>query len=194
MSGMKPFQPVHVVTIVIAVALAAVLTPISVHAAGTLVNIADPSNSARKARVTQDGTLTVETRAGSIANSFNMYGSRLGFGWVNLASVTAPTRIAVTELTVTGQGSAGTQEFLIEAFVRTSGTNACTGPGTPGYTRHTLRRLTVPNGSQVQLLFNGPPMVLPKGATGQPTCFGITVFNGPGGSATYAGGIAYRFS
>lgn len=187
------FKPVHIVTIVVAVCAAAILTPVAVGAAtGTLVNIVDPSMSSRQARVSSAGTLTVESRAGSIANSFNMTGSRLGLGYINMVSVSAPTRVAVTELTLSGQGPAGHQEVLLEAFVRTSGTNGCSGPGTAGYTRFTLRRIAIPNNGTTQLSFGGPPLVTPAGAPGEPTCFGITVISIPSGSATYAGGTAYR--
>lgn len=190
---MRYFKPVHVVTMVLAVCAAAVLTPVAVSAAtGTLVNIVDPGNASRQARVSSAGTLTVESRAGSVAHSFTMNGSRLGLGYINLVSVNAPTRIAVTELTITGQGPSGSQDVLLEAYVRTSGSAGCTGPGSPGYTRHTLRRLSFANGSSIQQLFNGPPLVIPAGAAGQPTCFGVTVISIPSGSATYVSGIAYR--
>ena len=192
---MGSFTPKHVVTIVVAVSLAAVLTPLSVGAAtGTIVNIVDPAVVSRQARVASGNTLTVESRAGSVANSFNMKGQRLGNGYINLVSVQAPTRIAVTELTLLAAGPSGFQELLIEAYVRTSGSNPCNGPNTAGYTRHTLRHVLVTNLTTEQLLFNGPPLVVPAGSTGQQTCFGITVSQSPAGSAALVGGIAYRFS
>jgi hypothetical protein len=163
-------------------------------ATGTLVNVTDPTNAARKAKVNHGNTLTVESRAGSIANSFNVVGSRLGLGYINLTSTTAPNRIAVTEVTLTGQGPSGQQEALIEAFVRTTGSSGCGGPGTGGYTRHTLRRVAFNNQGTIQVSFDGPPLVLPIGASGQPTCFGITVISIPSGSATYVGGTGYRFA
>jgi hypothetical protein len=57
-----------------------------------------------------------------------------------------------------------------------------------------LRRVAVANESHEQLLFNGPPLVLPVGSSGQPTCFGVTVISIPSGSASYVGGIAYRWT
>jgi hypothetical protein len=52
------FRPAHVVTMVVALCAAAVLTPVAVGAAtGSFVNITDPINAASKARVTAKGTL-----------------------------------------------------------------------------------------------------------------------------------------
>jgi hypothetical protein len=52
------FRPAHVVTMVVALCAAAVLTPVAVGAAtGSFVNITDPVNAASKARVTAKGTL-----------------------------------------------------------------------------------------------------------------------------------------
>ena len=190
------FKPSHVVAVVASVALAAVLVPVGVNAAtGTLVNIADKYSADRVARVSSANTLLTETRAGSSTYSFNGTGQRLGLGWANLASATAPTKLVITELSFAARGpvSDTAQEVLIEAMVRTSGSNGCTGPGTAGYTRHTLRRVLVKNQtSTMQMLFNGPPLVAPVGADGQPTCFGFTVVTVPSGSAMDVGVIGYR--
>jgi hypothetical protein len=52
------FRPAHVVTMVVALCAAAVLTPVAVHAAtGSAVNITDSINAGSKARVTAKGTL-----------------------------------------------------------------------------------------------------------------------------------------
>ena len=54
------FKPRHVVTIVVAVCAAAVLTPVAVGAAtGSLVNITDPVTAANKAKVSNRGQLYV---------------------------------------------------------------------------------------------------------------------------------------
>lgn len=188
------FSNRQITAMVASVCAAIILTPVVVWA-GTAVNIADPNSSARVARVTADGALIVEHRAGARSNSFNMSGGRLGLGYINLVSTTAPTRLAITELTLTARGpvSDTAQEILVEAFVRTSGSAGCTGPGTSGYTRFTLRRILVRNQFTDHSYFNGPPMVLPAGASGQPTCFGVTIVTIPSGSATDAYGIGYRF-
>lgn len=55
------FRPVHVVTMVVAVCAAAILTPVAVNAAATgdPINITDKVNATSKARVTTKGTLWV---------------------------------------------------------------------------------------------------------------------------------------
>jgi hypothetical protein len=168
----------QLVTVVVAICAAAVLAPVSVMAAtGSLVNITDPVEGARRARVTRAGTLTVETRAGSRSGYRSGTKMRRSFGYGNLTSTTNPNQLAITELTFTALGPQNdlAQEVLVEAYVRTSGSAGCTGPGTTGYTRHLLRRVLVKNQSTLQLNFNGPPLYLPTGASGQPTCFGFRV-------------------
>jgi hypothetical protein len=188
------WKPRHVLGLVASLSVAAVLAPIGVMAAtGQVVNIFDPVYSHRQARVASGGALTVETRAGTITNGFNSQGSRLGLGWIKLAETTGPTKLVITEVTVTGQGPSGNQEILLETLVRTSGTDPCTGPGTPGWTRTTHRRVAVSNGQSIQQLFNGPPLMLPGAASGQPFCFGVTVVSIPSGSATYASTTGYRY-
>lgn len=191
------FKPVHVVAIVASVALAAVLAPVAVNAAtGTLVNIADPIVGSRTARVGNGRTLMVESRAGAAQDSFQVTGQRLGLGWVPLMTSYAPQKIAVTELSFAARGPDSTtaQEVLIEAMVRTSGGNGCTGPGTAGFTRHTLRRILVKNQTtSLSMNFNGPPLVLPGAANGHLVCLGFTVVTVPSGSAMDVGATGYKY-
>lgn len=187
----------QVVTIVVALCAAAVLTPVTVSAAtGQLVNVVDPIVQSRRARVTNAGALLVESRAYQGTNAFNMNGTRQGLGWLNLATATGPSRLAITELALTGSFDPhpGFAEVLVEAMVRTSGTNGCTGPGTGGYTRHTLKRVTVGSRDTLPLTFTGQPMVLPIPASGHLICFGITVVTVSSGLWTYASGTGYRFT
>ena len=187
------FTSKQVVTMVVAVSLAAVLMPVAVYAA-TGVNIIDPSNG-RSAKVTSNNALYVESRAYQGGNAFNMRNSRFGFGWIPLASTTGPNRLAITELTLSGPyntpGDAG--EVLLEAFVRTSGNLPCDGPGTAGYARYTLKHVWVPARQTIQLLWNGPSMVLPLAPAGQPTCFGVNYYAGNTQMSIYADGTGYRF-
>ena len=188
----------QVAAIVAAVTVGAVLAPVGVEAAtGQLVNIVDPFNAARGARVTNSRTLMVESRPGVPQDSFQVSGSRLGLGWVNLTSVTAPQRLALTEMTFAARGpvSDTAQEVLIEAMVRTTGANGCTGPGTSGYTRHTLRRILVKNQStSLSITFPGPPLILPGAASGHVVCLGFTVVTVPSGSAMDVGATGYRYT
>jgi hypothetical protein len=189
------FSTNQVVTLAVAGCAALVLAPIAATAAtGTLVNIVDPANSSRTARVSASGGLFAETRPFPGSSGFNVTGSRLGLGYINLASTTAPTRLAITDVTITGQGPSGAQEVLVEAFVRTTGTAGCGGPGTAGYTRFTLRRVAVNNQATLPLTFLGQPLVIPTGASGQQVCFGVTVISIPSGSATYVGATGFRYT
>jgi len=181
-----------------AVTVGAVLVPVGVEAAtGQVVNIADPFNAVRAARVTNSRTLMVESRPGVPQDSFQSTGGRLGLGWAHLATATSPQRLAITELTFAARGpvSDTAQEVLLEAMVRTSGSAGCTGPGTSGYTRHTLRRILVKNQTtSLSMTFPGPPLILPVGASGQPVCFGFTVVTTPSGSAMDVGVSGYRYT
>jgi hypothetical protein len=135
------------------------------------------------------GDLKADSRP-SLDGVFNMNGSRLGLGYINLLQLAGSERAGITEMTITGEGPAGSQVALIEAFVRTSGSDGCNGAGTPGYTRHTLRRVGFENGRTIDLEFDGAPLVPPQG--GDKVCFGVTVISIPSGSATYAGGTGFR--
>jgi hypothetical protein len=186
------FTSKQVTTIVVAICLAAVLTPVAVYAA-TQVTIFDGEGDS--ARVSSDGALSVEERASVPAGAFSARGSRYQFGWIPLVSATGPNRIAITELTLSGGydpvGGAG--EVLLEAFVRTSGTAACTGPGAPGYRRTTLKHVWVPVRSTIQLTFDGVALRLPNADRGEPTCFGVTYYAGTTNLVIYADATGYKY-
>jgi hypothetical protein len=190
------FSSKQVVTMVVAVCAAVGLAPVAVFAAtGQLVNITDPAYSTRQARVSTGGGLVVESRAWAGANAFNANVSRQGLGWVSLAQATGPTRIALTELALTGSFDPhpGYAEVLVEAMVRTSGTSACNGPGSAGYTRHTLKRVSVSSRATLQLTFDGQPLVIPAAASGQPVCVGITVITVSSGLWVYGSATGYKY-
>lgn len=191
------FSSKQVVVMVACVSAAVVLAPVGVMAAtGTLVNIADPVVGSRAARVTAAGGLVVESRAYQGTNAFTVNATRQGLGWANLATATGPSRLAITEITLTGSfdPDPGFAEVLIEAMVRTSGTNGCSGPGTAGYTRHTLKRVTTRSRSTLALTFDGQPLVLPIAASGHLVCFGVSVVTVTSGMWTYVGATGYRFN
>ncbi len=135
------------------------------------------------------GDLKADSRP-SLDGVFNMEWDRLGTGPIYLLQLDGHEKVGITELTIMGNGPAGAQEALLEAYVRTSGSNGCTGPGTPGYTRHTLRRVGYDNAATIELNFDGAPLVLPQG--GDAVCFGVNVISIPSGSATFAGGTGFR--
>ena len=173
---MSRFSTKQVVAMVVSVCAAVVLAPVGVMAAtGQIVNIVDPGNASRQARVGSGGTLQVESRAGSVANSFSKQIEATGFGFHKIGETTAPSRIALTEVSIGTTGSTFAEwQFLVVAFVQTTGTASC-GTTLSGYTKHVLRQIMVPPQDMRQLLFNGPPLVVPAGAAGKKTCVGFTV-------------------
>lgn len=185
----------QVTTMVVSVCAAVVFAPVAVSAAtGQLVNIVD-ATTGKAARVSSNNALVVENRVGQGTNSFNMRNSRYQFGWIGLAETTGPTRLAITELTLSGPydtpGNAG--EVLLEAMVRVSGSLPCNGPGTAGYQRYTLKHVWVPARQTIQLDFGGQALALPGAAAGQPMCFGVTYYAGNTNMSIYADGTGYKF-
>lgn len=189
------FTSKQVTSMVVAGCAAIVLAPVTVYAAtGQLVNIVD-SVSGRAARVSSGHGLVTEGRAYPGENAFNVRGQRYQFGWIPLVSTKGPTRIAITKLTLAGPydtpGNAG--EVLVEAFVRTSGTADCTGPGAAGYTRHSLMHVWVPARQTLQLDFDAQALPIPPAATGQPLCVGVTYYAGNTNMTIYASATGYKY-
>ena len=87
----------------------------------------------------------------------------------------------------------GTSEVWLDVMIRTSGTAPCNGPGSPGYTRTTLRKVMTHSRQTLVLPFAGQPLVLPPAPSGQPTCFGVTVMSVTNLLYTFAGASGYRF-
>ena len=183
-------------TIIVSVCAAAILSPVAVGAAtGTLTNIIDPAIGSRQARVTAAGALNTEQRAGGLNGAFNVQYARLGLGWIPLVNSTNAQRIAITELTISGEGPTGPQTVLIEAWTRKGNTGSCNSVNLTDFDRHTLPRIEVDNYKTVFLNFSGPPLYPPvAGAAGVYTCFGVNVVSIPSGSATYAGATGYKFT
>lgn len=192
------FSSWQVVVIVVAFAATVVLGPIAALAAtGQLVNIADPDNATRLARVTGSRTLTVETRAGSIDRAFNGQAGRLGLGRIVLAQTLAgfnnTVRMAITDVTITAQGPGGFQYVDLEALVRVSGSNPCSNP-TSGFQVTTLRRVALQNNTTLQLNFDGPPLLTPTAGSLQLLCFVLNVTSTPVGGGTQGGATGYTFT
>jgi hypothetical protein len=164
------FAPKHVVTMVASVCAAVVLAPVGVMAAtGTLVNLTDPLDSTRKARVSGISGLYVDTRPRATAGSFNVLAENVTD--VNARVVKESTSgIAVTSwiVSVHGDNTASTNHLRLFSQVRTSGTAPCGGAGWS--TPQVLATLVVRAGSTEQLLWNGPPLVVGPPPAGQRVC------------------------
>jgi hypothetical protein len=187
--------PRHLVAIVASVCAAVVLAPVGVMAAtGSFVNITDPFSSARRARVGADGTLWAETRAGVTSHAFNISANNVvGLSTRKLTEAAAPNRLAITEITAATRGTENGNPLQVDliAAVRTSGTEACGGTG---WTRTLLRRFSVKTNETVQLLFDGPPLILPSPAAGQRVCLLALVTFYPSGVVLDLGGTGYTYT
>lgn len=192
------FQPKHVVTIVVALAAAAVLTPVGVMAAtGTLVHITDPYYPERRARVTTSNSLQAETRAGVGPNVMTQHWTADTLESFEFMEVTGPDRIALTEVTLGSVGpsngtTTGHHYIDVVSYVQGSGTSAC-GTSSSGYTVKTLTRLVVRNfHPSVQTLWNGPALLAPAPPAGKKACVVIRVNTYTTGSVVYISATGYR--
>lgn len=191
-----PFSSKQVVTMVCAVSAAVVLAPVGVLAAtGTLVNITDPSNSARKARVSSVGALQVETRPGVVTNATNVaHVDVQTLAPRKLYEVVGPTRIAVSELTIAvhNAGNPVNEPTVADLnyYTRDTGTNPC---GMTGWTRTVLRRFTVKTDETLQVKFDGPPLMVPKPAAGQTACLALKLYQWVGETKVDFGATVYKF-
>ena len=193
---MSRFTGKQVVTMVACVCAAVVLAPVGVMAAtGQLVNITDPTNANRKAKVGSSGTVYTESRAGVVDHSFSSYQETVTDVITHpVYEITAPNRIAITEATFTlhGDNSASTNHVRIYSRVRTSGTANCQ-TGTGWTSPKTLRSVVVRAGSTVQLQFNGPPLISQTPGAGQKVCIGFQQTKWTGSTDLDAGLTGYTF-
>jgi ABC-type Fe3+-hydroxamate transport system substrate-binding protein len=189
-------SPTQVVVIIVALAVAVILGPVTVMAAtGQLVNITDPADSSRKARVGSTGTLQVESRAGSVNGAWNTFFATITDVTPRVVFETGnPNRIAVTEWTVTvmGDNSASTNHVRLIEKIRTSGTASCSD-GTGWSPATVLRTMSVHAGDTVQLLYAGPSLVLTKPAAGQHVCLLVQQTKWTGSTGTDIGVTGYKF-
>ena len=122
------FQPRHIVAIVVAVCAAAILTPVAVGAAtGTLVNIADPVDTTRVAKVTFNNGLQTEARAAANpANLIRAYKTGLNTGRGVVASFPTPYVAAITHVTYANfPTSTAPAHIELVGWTRISGTGTC---------------------------------------------------------------------
>ena len=142
-----------VITLVVCLTII-IAGPLTVLAAtGQLVNIVDPSNAARQARVSAVGALQVEARLGIPSGALNFQGTRDGSGWLALGSVLAPNAIAITELTGwTASSEGGVTLVSLQQSVVDDGASCTTPPTSPSV----VRRMMIKVNSQQQLTFPSP--------------------------------------
>ena len=193
------FQPKHVVTMVVALSAAVILAPVGVLAAtGQLVNITDPSNSARKARVSSDGSLRVESRAGASSKTFSFQSNAMNnITFFPLKEFAGSDKTALTEMSFAAGGIFSDPDLSytvhVWGLVRTSGSAAC-ALSAAGWTKKLMRTIAVRTQSSVTLTFTGSPLLMPSAAADQRTCLGVELRNSITDGAVYVGGTGYRFT
>lgn len=190
------FTSKQIVTMVVSVCAAAVLAPVGVHAAtGQLVNLVDPVLSARKVRVGSVGALQVESRPGVPGGATNV--SHVDIATLTpqaLLEVNGPTRIALSELTVTVRkfGSPVVAATIVDliAYAHVTGTNPC---GQSGWTGTHLRRVQLNTGESQQWDFDGPPLVVPRAANGQRQCLAAKLYQWVGDTRVDVGATVFHY-
>jgi hypothetical protein len=191
------FAPKHVVAMVASVSAAVVLAPVGVMAAtGTLVNLTDPVDSSRKARVSGISGLYVDTRPRATAGSFHVLSETITDVATHPVKQTpSPNGIAVTSVvaTVKGDNSASTNHVRLYSRVRTSGNSDCAN-GTGWTVPKALVTLSVPAGSTSQLVYDGPPIVVAPPATGQAICVGVQQTKWTGSTSTDIAVTGFTFT
>jgi hypothetical protein len=179
------------VIVVVSLCVGAVAAPVSVaYATAQLFSIADATTGA-VAVVGAAGTLNVESRAGVPQRAFNM--NRQFFHPSTLIATSTPTtRMAITEITLSGNDSRGSS-LVLYAWAYTGTTlSSCpaTAPTTSKQWSGTqLRHWFVPV-TTVQLVFDGPPLLLPDSAAPM-TCLYASI---GAVSVVQFGATGYRYS
>ena len=185
----QPMTTRERVLITLTVCFALIAVPMTaVAAVGQLVNIADSSNEARIARVTDVGALQVQTRPGIPTNSFNRYSSRNSTGWLAIHEQGAGRRIAIVELSLNLSGPSGPYRVDAAYKVVNSG-DSCAIASSGG----TLRTFRFTSATTVQFDLGGAPALVGSVATGKKICLGYYIHNIPSGGFLHAamGGYSY---
>ena len=191
------FSSKQIVTMVVAVCAAAVLAPVGVMAAtGSLVNVVDPVLADRKVRVGSAGSLQVETRPGVTSGALNVsHVDVQNLTPRKLAETTAPTRLALAELTVGVHniGNPVNEPTVVEInqYVHVSGTSAC---GLTGWTGTVLRRVTLKNDETLHLKFDGPPLIVPTPAAGKRYCLAAKLYQWVGETKVDIGATVFSYA
>ena len=213
------FRPIHVVTMVVAVSFAAVLTPVAVNAAtGTGINIVDKINPDSKARVTAKGTVWVNETdpiTGALGK-VDATGARLVGGAVSMANPAVPLdtindltlhsgdtrrpmfagvghrKISLTSLIASAEGStAGSVELLVVAYVKSNSTSGdCeTLSGFGAAERFTLM---VPVGQTVNITWPSPLVWTQYADSNDYYCVNVESFGGPTGYTAHISAYGFR--
>ena len=189
------WQPKHTITLAAIIAVAIVFMPVAASAAGQLVNIADSTNDNRTARVSSNGSLTVEERPGNYSNIVQVEFTGSSGNRRLLHPTASPQRFLISELYAAANSNAGTtMTVTLERWIRST----CTSPSCPsnptstaGYARSIMRTVKVPGQQTVQLTFPTPLVGSPQGpVSGTPICL-YALVGGPAATTAQVGLSGY---
>ena len=175
--------PKHAIVLALVWAVAVVAAPVGVIAAtGQLVNVVDPVDQTRRARVGTSGTLFVESRPGVPRGAFNVLTEDItNVVGHTVQEASAGARIAITQVTFTlrGDDSTATNHVRLLSQTRESGSAACGGSGWS--LPSTLTTVVLRAGETVQLEYPGPTLTA-KSKPGQRTCLRLQQTRWTGGT------------
>jgi hypothetical protein len=185
----------QVVAIVVAICCAVVLQPVASNAAGALSTLVDRYDNNRQTRVTTHGALLAETRPGPLGGQFIYSSNTTTTNWTFPVQTTGPTATALTNITISNFYDSPTR-VLIQAFVRTSGTQGCanlsaTMSGTPaGWTARSFGIFMIPANDSIVLPLTQAWTVATT--SGVPACIGYkALFTG---GTLYSSITGYRYT
>jgi len=187
----QPMSTRERVLLTLTVCFAIMLVPTTALAALQIVNIADPANASRVAKVTDVGALQVQTRPGIPVNTINRTVTGTTSGWRPLFQLSSGRNLAVVEMTF---GNAGSARQVNIAYYNIPSTGTCANPtASTGEALGTLRRLIAPGEATLQVDFSGVPLSVPAAATGRTHCFGVMMGSGGSGAILEIGVAGYTY-
>jgi hypothetical protein len=211
------FRPRHVVTMVVAVSAAAILTPVTVQAAtGSSVNLVDKLHSTSIARVTSKGTLWVnqtDPLTGALAKVDSGGHSLVAQTMANpvtpldtindltlsaadtrrpLFSGTGNRKVSLTSIVTSAEGgSAGSVKLLFIAYVKSASTTGdC--EGLSGFGAAERFTVMVPVGETVNLTFPTALSWTQYAGANDFYCIDVESYGGPSGYIAHIGAFGFR--
>lgn len=200
---MSRFTARQMVTVVVSVCLAIVLTPAVVYAAATSssVTISDPGHPHRKAHVSATGRLLVGDGSGALTvdgavaarpatpaqpwNPVNFVVVSGGTPRSELYSALVPTKLNLTSFTVATTGSSpGTVTLSVQVYVSDSGSGDCVNLSGANFGAAERFLVTVPVGQTTNVTYPTPLVYTAYGSTGDKYCVDVEG-SGPSGYAAY---------
>ena len=190
---MQPMATRERILLAITACAALLVIPMTALAAtGQLINIIDPTNAARAAKVTQVGALQVETRPGIPSDLVYRVANRSGTGWVSLYQVSTGRNYAMAEFSAANMSTAGAKSAQLSWFTIPSSLSCTSFSISSATATSTIRTVIVPNQSTVVVSFSGVPINVPPAPSGSKQCLGVVV-GGPSTGTIQLGTSGYTW-